>query len=237
MCSAVLSRSFHCLRHCLSLPFTAFHCLSPPFTTLTPPFTAVLLLRADFNHSCFPNCFVAFHGNVAEFRVIAPIKKGQECTITYTDLYLPRTVRQGKLRASHHFDCNCTRCDAASPSCLDNRISGFRCKASGCKGCVKVSTGTCGKCDARYDPNAMVAQAQAADATFNLSMKAHANKDYKEARRLLEGLVRPCLFLTFHGLCAAFLLDLPLPFPGFVTDVVTAFRWRSTLRHYGPSTR
>ena len=79
----------------------------------------------DFNHSCMPNTFVTFHAGVTgaaaaagskggaaaqkhivvQFRAIRPISRGEELTITYTDLYLPRPARQDKLLGSHCFQC------------------------------------------------------------------------------------------------------------------------------------
>ena len=153
----------------------------------------LLIAPADANHSCNPNCFVAFYGNEVQFRVIREIAKGEELTITYTDLYLPREVRQNKLLSSHCFQCGCSRClDDASES-VDAKLSGFRCKSLGCEGVVtQGATTVCSQCEARYDPRALEATSKQALEMFDLAASTYKEKNFEEARRQFEAFMGGC---------------------------------------------
>jgi hypothetical protein len=73
---------------------------------------------------------------------------------------------QDKLLGSHHFRCGCDRCADERPGCLDHRIAGFSCKATGCSGCVSPSVGVCGACEARYNPQELTAAASHAQTMY-----------------------------------------------------------------------
>ena len=53
---------------------------------------------------------VAFHGKLVQFRPLRALAPGEELTIQYTDLYLPRGLRRARLGSSHGFHCMCERC-------------------------------------------------------------------------------------------------------------------------------
>ena len=75
---------------------------------------------ALLNHSCAPNCVLAFAGNVLEVRAIRAIKGGEELTHSYTDLCQPTATRREILRAQYGFVCDCSRC-----------VNGVKTKAEG----------------------------------------------------------------------------------------------------------
>ena len=155
----------------------------------------LLLAPADPNHSCNPNCFVAFYGRTVQFRCIREVAKGEEITITYTDLYLPRAVRRAKLQTSHCFECACRRCEDKGNESLDAKLSGFRCKSAGCDGVVLQPTnedpagtpGTCSRCEAHYDPQALKATSAAAAAAFDAAAATCKERKFEGARRAFEG--------------------------------------------------
>mmetsp|Transcript_20709 Transcript_20709/g.52431 ORF Transcript_20709/g.52431 Transcript_20709/m.52431 type:complete len:449 (-) Transcript_20709:13-1359(-) len=63
-----------------------------------------------FNHSCRPNCCIVVHGRRISVRVISPIRKGEELTVTYIDTSLPVHTRQKRLLKGKFFLCDCVRC-------------------------------------------------------------------------------------------------------------------------------
>ncbi|KAH8885128.1 SET domain-containing protein [Thozetella sp. PMI_491] len=65
---------------------------------------------AMVNHSCIPNAFVSFDKRAAFLRAEREIREGEEIQISYIDYTLPRSARQGALRA-YHFECTCPRCE------------------------------------------------------------------------------------------------------------------------------
>lgn len=146
----------------------------------------LLIAPADANHSCSPNCFVAFHGANVQFRCIRDIRKGEELTITYTDLYLKRSVRRQKLLDSHCFECCCVRCSDTSASSIDARINGLRCRSSGCNGLVTVEKALCQQCDAKYNPHELQAQVATAHEKFEQAISVYKKRDFTAAREELE---------------------------------------------------
>ncbi|KAK7744927.1 hypothetical protein SLS53_003160 [Cytospora paraplurivora] len=64
---------------------------------------------AMVNHSCIPNANVTFVKRQALLRAEAPIKEGDEITISYIDYTKPKLFRQLGL-ALYHFNCGCPRC-------------------------------------------------------------------------------------------------------------------------------
>ncbi|KAK9811310.1 hypothetical protein WJX72_001575 [[Myrmecia] bisecta] len=63
-----------------------------------------------FNHSCAPNCMVVRDAGWATVTAQQDVKAGEELTISYIDLELPRSARREALKAGFFFDCNCSRC-------------------------------------------------------------------------------------------------------------------------------
>ncbi|RKP26558.1 hypothetical protein SYNPS1DRAFT_4016, partial [Syncephalis pseudoplumigaleata] len=62
------------------------------------------------NHSCRPNCAVVFDGTQAIVRTLHAIEPGEELTINYIDVTLPRMVRQDELQKRYFFSCSCDGC-------------------------------------------------------------------------------------------------------------------------------
>ncbi|KAM7252930.1 hypothetical protein ACFE04_025548 [Oxalis oulophora] len=53
-------------------------------------------------------------------RSISRITKGEEITITYTDLLQPKLMRQSELLSKYQFACCCTRCSSSPPAYVDH---------------------------------------------------------------------------------------------------------------------
>lgn len=113
------------------------HKLATP--TLDPIGLYLSPLLAQANHSCAPNCTIIFAGRVASLRSIAPIKAGDELTLTYIDTTNPSYLRQAELRERYFFDCRC-------PRCREPADDGYVCE---CGGAVRddAETLVCGRCD------------------------------------------------------------------------------------------
>jgi hypothetical protein len=81
-----------------------------PEGTHRPTGIGVYPSAARINHSCAPNCHHSSdaHGCLV-VDTVRDIRKGEEVTIPYVDLRLPREKRRAKLRELG-FDCNCARC-------------------------------------------------------------------------------------------------------------------------------
>ena len=76
-----------------------------------------------------------------QFRLLRALAPGEELTIQYTDLYLPRGLRRAKLASSHGFECMCERCCDCQALAVDRRVEGFRCREPGCAGLVPPPPG------------------------------------------------------------------------------------------------
>ncbi|EPX71081.1 histone lysine methyltransferase Set6 [Schizosaccharomyces octosporus yFS286] len=62
------------------------------------------------NHSCVPNCHVIFEGSRAILVASREIEKNEQLFISYTDVRVPRSIRQKQLRKKYFFDCECEKC-------------------------------------------------------------------------------------------------------------------------------
>lgn len=63
------------------------------------------------NHSCTPNAFFSCAGGgEMVVRTLRAVKKGEELTVPYCDLYQARFERQKELWHDKHFLCACIRC-------------------------------------------------------------------------------------------------------------------------------
>ena len=63
------------------------------------------------NHSCTPNCERVVEGGRLEVVTVREVVRGEELTISYTDLLLPTVRRRAILATSKHFHCECERCE------------------------------------------------------------------------------------------------------------------------------
>lgn len=77
---------------------------------------ALLPTASMFNHSCKPSCKfrAALGGRRAgrslEFIATRAIAAGEQITISYVDVTLPREARRARLKESYYFDCACACC-------------------------------------------------------------------------------------------------------------------------------
>ena len=82
-------------------------------TTVFPAFKAagVFPIASSLNHSCDPNCEVAYVEN-SDVHILAKrvIKCDEECTIAYVDPELDGETRREELRETYGFDCECDVC-------------------------------------------------------------------------------------------------------------------------------
>ena len=82
-------------------------------TTVFPAFKAagVFPIASSLNHSCDPNCEVAYVEN-SDVHILAKrvVKCDEECTIAYVDPELDGETRREELRETYGFDCECDVC-------------------------------------------------------------------------------------------------------------------------------
>lgn len=64
------------------------------------------------NHSCSPNCLLAFKGTTILLKTIYPIHSGEELNFTYIDSNDPSPVRQNRLLEDYFFKCSCSKCQS-----------------------------------------------------------------------------------------------------------------------------
>jgi len=73
---------------------------------------AVFPLASGLNHSCAPNCEVAFAEDNAVFVVATrDVALGEELTISYVDASGADDERREELRETYGFECACARCE------------------------------------------------------------------------------------------------------------------------------
>ena len=84
-------------------------------TTVFPAFkgAAIFPLASSLNHSCDPNCEVAYVDD-SRVHILAKrtIGRDEECTIAYVDPDLDGEERREELRETYGFDCECDVCIA-----------------------------------------------------------------------------------------------------------------------------
>jgi hypothetical protein len=77
--------------------------------------SALCVLSAYMNHSCMPTAVLrtsmedGFSGHMCHVRAVAPLRKGQEVTISYASLSATLAEREEMCR-SYGFRCECPRC-------------------------------------------------------------------------------------------------------------------------------
>lgn len=97
-----------------------------------------------FNHSCAPSAVSSFRGRTWRLHTIRPVRRGDEVSISYTEMYASRDERQASLKAQKGFKCACARCVA--PPARDLVLDGWRCSAPGCEGVLGAAQTTCTRC-------------------------------------------------------------------------------------------
>ncbi|KAL1667185.1 hypothetical protein GGF50DRAFT_49164 [Schizophyllum commune] len=78
---------------------------------------AIFMQASRINHSCSPNAKWEWDRKTLALtlRAVRPIRAGEEITINYVDVALPRAERRARLRATYHFDCHCPACARDDP--------------------------------------------------------------------------------------------------------------------------
>lgn len=88
-------------------------------------YSAVFLEQSRLNHSCGPNLRSTWNPYLFTLSAQAarPIRAGQELTISYVDLFSPRSERQTILQNIYKFECKCPYCVEYSPISDCRRIA------------------------------------------------------------------------------------------------------------------
>ena len=79
-------------------------------------------LGSIFNHSCLPNCTYTNEGPQLVFRLLRPVREGEELCVNYTELYAARDERRAELHATKSFECRCRRCTHSPASEEEARL-------------------------------------------------------------------------------------------------------------------
>lgn len=79
-------------------------------------------LGSIFNHSCLPNCTYTNEGPQLVFRLLRPVREGEELCVNYTELYAARDERRAELHATKSFECRCQRCTLSPTSEEEARL-------------------------------------------------------------------------------------------------------------------
>ncbi|XP_072015027.1 histone-lysine N-methyltransferase SMYD3-like [Amphiura filiformis] len=91
------------------------------------------LKTAFFNHACDFNCVATFNSTTLEVRATKEIKKGEECFISYIELYNPTEDRHNETNDLWYFTCSCAYCEDKD---RDARISALKCGNNDCPAAV-----------------------------------------------------------------------------------------------------
>ena len=98
-------------RVCRVLDTGAFETATVVDNSMSISLRALYPVGALQNHCCVPNTSHHFnHEQLLFTRAAVPVKKGEELTMTYTDLMWDTSLRRQYLKMSKHFDCTCNRC-------------------------------------------------------------------------------------------------------------------------------
>lgn len=163
---------------------------------LTPIGVAVSPLVALINHSCVPNVDVVFPGGrkdlgnepVAKVFALRNIAPGEEILMSYVDMTLPKSLRQGALVETYNFQCRCKACVESSG--VDPREAAWCPKA--CGGMCPLPTeknriSRCANCRAVIsDPDAVMDAARVGQEALD---KVASLKDDHEAKMLTTNII------------------------------------------------
>ncbi|EEH10126.1 MYND finger family protein [Histoplasma capsulatum G186AR] len=70
----------------------------------------LLPFAAYINHSCEPNAYIGFDGQVMYLKALQDIAPDEEIFISYTDNTEPLKTRQTELQLRYFFECKCPKC-------------------------------------------------------------------------------------------------------------------------------
>lgn len=148
------------------------------------------------NHSCAPNAAftAAAPGGVMAVRALAPVRRGEELTVSYLNLYESRDARRAAALATKGFTCACARCTQPLAESFDRRLQGAQCRC-GDVFVAEPAGGTdwaCAACGKR-DGGAGAAAASAAAAALDEAMTVYRSRGHAAAEPLLQAL------LALHG--------------------------------------
>lgn len=69
--------------------------------------TSLDIVASLVNHSCDPNAFVLFEGDMLCFRSLRKLAAGEEVTQCYADVDSDVLLRRNTLKSEYFFDCCC----------------------------------------------------------------------------------------------------------------------------------
>ncbi|KAJ3155283.1 hypothetical protein HDU86_004373 [Geranomyces michiganensis] len=80
-----------------------------------------------FRHSCAPNCHFTADKGVLTYRVIKPLKAGEELLVSHIELFQTRAIRKQELMTTKQIKCECTRCRTPLRKSADRFLDGVLC--------------------------------------------------------------------------------------------------------------
>ena len=143
---------------------------------------------ALFSHSCSPNtqCLHQPHYGIA-ISSTKPITKGEEITITYTNLLGSSVARRSDIQKNWFFDCQCARC--LSPDDFGANTDSWKCDDSSCEGWVRPEEERwrCCDCGAETKPSVMSNREQTLEEKLkNINSNTEAEYSIQNIRSFME---------------------------------------------------
>ncbi|KAJ3145394.1 hypothetical protein HDU89_007149 [Geranomyces variabilis] len=80
-----------------------------------------------FRHSCAPNCHFTADKGVLTYRVIKPLKAGEELLVSHIELFQSRAIRKQELMTTKQIKCECSRCRTPLRKSADRFLDGVLC--------------------------------------------------------------------------------------------------------------
>ena len=113
---------------------------------------------ALFSHSCAPNTQTLHQPQYGiAISSTKPIMRGEEITITYTNLLGSSVARRKDIQENWFFDCRCQRC--LSQDDFGSNTHSWKCDVSSCKGWIKSASepeaSTCYNCGAETEKSVL----------------------------------------------------------------------------------
>lgn len=145
------------------------------------------------NHSCAPNAAftAAAPGGVMAVRALAPVRRGEELTVSYLNLYESRDARRSAALATKGFTCACARCVQPLAESFDRRLQGAQCRCGDVFVAEQGAGGTdwaCAACGKR-DGGIGAAAASAAATALDEAMTVYRSRGHAAAEPLLQALL------------------------------------------------
>jgi hypothetical protein len=164
-------------------------------------------LIAMCNHSCSPNAvFLSSGRGTLTVMAIKPIKKLDQITVSYVDLFAPRWERRGKLLETKHFWCECERCTSNDKDLLLDSVI-----CSDCAGfCVGESDQTCQSCLKKITQAKSVEIVRQINAKMESGMEMYGAGMFKSACETLQQCLdeASCMVHPNHGIFPSLLVNL-----------------------------